>query len=99
MPRLAKAPRLLCGLVATLVWLGWLAGRDAAAQPAGNLTLDAFRLAIDSRGYLTVNASQVLGDRELSFGLGSLDWGHHLLSLDANGKSYSIDDMITATLI
>ena len=38
-------------------------------------------------------------DGELSFGLGSLDWGHHLLSLDAGGKSYSIDDMITATLI
>ena len=71
----------------------------AAAQPAGNLTLDPFRPAIDSRGYLTVNASQVLGDRELSFGLGSLDWGHHLLELDADGKSYSIDDMITATLI
>ncbi|HEX7841089.1 MAG TPA: OmpA family protein [Kofleriaceae bacterium] len=72
--------------------------RGAAAQPAGNLTLDSFRPAIDSRGYLTVNASQVLGDRELSFGLGSLDWGHHLLSLDGGGKSYSIDDMITATL-
>ena len=73
--------------------------RAASAQPAGNLTLDPFRPAIDSRGYLTVNASQVLGDRELSFGLGSLDWGHHLLELDADGKSYSIDDMITATLI
>src|SRR5437868_854732 len=99
MPRLARALRLLCAFAAALISLGALAGRHAAAQPAGNLTLDAFRPAIDSRGYLTVNASQVLGDRELSFGLGSLDWGHHLLSLDADGKSYSIDDMITATLI
>jgi OmpA-OmpF porin, OOP family len=96
MPRLARAPGLLCALVSFAVLVE---GRTAAAQPAGNLTLDAFRPAIDSRGYLTVNASQVLGDRELSFGLGSLDWGHHLLSLDAGGKSYSIDDMITATLI
>jgi outer membrane protein OmpA-like peptidoglycan-associated protein len=102
MPRLAHGRRLR--FVLLLAVLGSLAasalvGRRAAAQPAGNLTLDAFRPAIDSRGYLTINASQVLGDGELSFGLGSLDWGHHLLSLDAGGKSYSIDDLITATLI
>src|SRR6185436_16210246 len=71
----------------------------ASAEPAGNIDLNAFRPAMDSRGYLTVNASQVLGDRELSFGLGSLDWGHQLLRLDANGNSYSIDNMVTATLI
>jgi outer membrane protein OmpA-like peptidoglycan-associated protein len=76
-----------------------LIARAAGAQPAGNVALDPFRPAMDSRGYLTVNASQVLGDRELSFGLGSLDWGHHLLQLDGDGKSYSIDDMVTATLI
>ncbi|HEX2689991.1 MAG TPA: OmpA family protein [Kofleriaceae bacterium] len=83
----------------SLFLVGWLVASRAFAQPAGNVTLDAFRPAIDSRGYLTVNASQVLGDRELSFGLGSLDWGHHLLELNANGNSYSIDNMITATLI
>jgi OmpA-OmpF porin, OOP family len=90
-------PRLAIGRSLLIVCL-WVASR-AAAQPAGNVTLDAFRPAIDSRGYLTVNASQVLGDRELSFGLGSLDWGHGLLRLDAGGNSYSIDNMITATLI
>jgi OmpA-OmpF porin, OOP family len=89
-------PRLAIGRSLFIVALGV---SSAAAQPAGNVTLDAFRPAIDSRGYLTVNASQVLGDRELSFGLGSLAWGHRLLTLDADGKSYSIDDMITATLI
>src|SRR5436305_10685866 len=71
----------------------------AVAEPAGNIDLNAFRPAMDSRGYLTVNASQVLGDKELSFGLGSLDWGHNLLKLDAGGNTYSIDDMIAATLI
>jgi OmpA-OmpF porin, OOP family len=91
MPRLAYGPRLLIASV--------LLARAAHAQPAGNVTLDPFRPAIDSRGYLTVNASQVLGDRELSFGLGSLDWGYQLLRLDANGNSYSIDNMVTATLI
>jgi outer membrane protein OmpA-like peptidoglycan-associated protein len=93
-------PRLAIGwsLPIALLMSPLISGR-AAAQPAGNLTLDAFRPAIDSRGYLTVNASQVLGDKELSFGLGSLSWGHDLLRLDGDGKSYSIDDMITATLI
>ncbi len=78
---------------------GALGGRDAAAQAAGNVTLDPFRPAIDARGYFTVNASQTLGHGELSFGLGSLDWGHQLLRLDAQGSSYSIDHMLTATLI
>src|SRR3954470_23885728 len=71
----------------------------AVAEPAGNIDLNAFRPAMDSRGYLTVNASQVLGDKELSFGLGALDWGHSLLKLDGMGNTYSIDDMIGATLI
>jgi OOP family OmpA-OmpF porin len=102
MPRLAigrslsAVARLVacCALCAILT-----AARDAAAQSAGNLTLDAFRPAMDSRGYLTVNASQTLGNGEMSFGLGSLDWGHDLLELDAHGNTYSIDDMLTATLI
>src|SRR3954468_10241066 len=71
----------------------------AAAEPAGNIDLNVFRPAMDSRGYLTINASQVLGDKERSFGLGSLDWGYHLLKLDANGNTYSIDNIISATLI
>jgi len=74
-------------------------GALAVAEPAGNIDLNVFRPAMDSRGYLTINASQVLGDHELSFGLGSLDWGHSLLKLDANGNTYSIDNIISATLI
>ncbi len=87
----------------------------AAAQtvPGGDIQLDTFRPAIDSRGYLTVNASQPLGDKELSFGIGALDWGHHLLSFGNTsnssffgskcsgnaGSCYSIDNVVTATLI
>ena len=48
---------------------------QAGAEPAGNIDLNAFRPAMDSRGYLTVNASQVLGDKEISFGLGALALG------------------------
>jgi outer membrane protein OmpA-like peptidoglycan-associated protein len=81
-----------------------LASSVAAADPAGNVPLDTFKPAMDSRGYITVNASQVLGDKEVSFGLGALDWGHHLLSLSGacgpiGNCTYQIDNMLTATLI
>src|SRR5882672_11727455 len=89
-----------CVVAAVLGAVGAVAvSATAVAEPAGNVDLNAFRPAMDSRGYLTVNASQVLGDKEISFGLGALDWGHSLLKLDNMGNTYSIDDMIGATLI
>src|SRR5580658_57563 len=78
-----------------------------AQTPAGNLTLDTFRPAMDSRGYFTVNASQVLGDKDVSFGLGALDYGHDLLNLGgactnnpppAAQCQYEITNILTATL-
>jgi OmpA-OmpF porin, OOP family len=75
-----------------------LAPATAAAQPAGNLPIDTFRPAIDSRGYLTINASQPLGDRELSFGLGSLSWGRGLLEFQSGANTYTVDNVVTATL-
>jgi hypothetical protein len=86
-PRLAILAAICC------------ASAPAFAEPAGNIDLNVFRPAIDSRGYLTVNASQVLGDKEFSFGLGALDWGHHLLKFDDGTNTYSIDNIISATLI
>src|SRR5262249_30127893 len=88
-----------CIVAAILGVLGAGISALAIAEPAGNIDLNAFRPAMDSRGYLTINASQVLGDKELSFGLGSLDWGHSLLKLDGQGNTYAIDDIIGATLI
>jgi outer membrane protein OmpA-like peptidoglycan-associated protein len=92
-----------------LVAVGVLAvSATASAQaPGGNITLNTFRPAMDSRGYITVNASQTLGDKELSFGLGALDWGHHLLTFGNDGDCskvgaapcYSVDNILTATLI
>jgi len=92
MPRLAAGLRLSAALV-------MLAVAPALAQPAGNLPIDPFRPAMDSRGYLTINASQMLGHKELSFGLGSLSWGHELLTFKNGTATYSVDDVITATLI
>ena len=95
------------GRVCTIAALLGASASIALADPAGNLPLDVFRPAIDSRGYFTINASQTLGDKDVSFGLGSLDWGHGLLKLgDKNTCSsatgspcYRVNDILTATLI
>jgi outer membrane protein OmpA-like peptidoglycan-associated protein len=71
-------------------------GSTASAQ---SIALDDYRPAIDSRGYLTLNASQVLDHLDMSFGLGSLQWGHRMLSSDAGAETYSVDNMVSATLI
>jgi outer membrane protein OmpA-like peptidoglycan-associated protein len=52
---------------------------------------DSFRPAMDARGYLSLDGSQTLGHEELSFGLGSLDWGHRITG--------QVDDFVSATLV
>jgi OmpA-OmpF porin, OOP family len=73
--------------------------RAAGAQPAGDLQLDPFRPAIDSRGYLTLNAASTLEHLDVSFGLGSLSWGRKLLAFSNGEATYSVDDVVTATLV
>ncbi len=95
MPRLARWIRLSC-----VCALGALvSASEAVAQPAGDIPIDPFRPAIDSRGYLTINASQTLGHKEVSFGLGALSWGHKLLAMEDGSSTYAVDDVITATLV
>ncbi len=60
---------------------------SALAQQGGNIDLQAFRPAMDSRGFITLNASQVLGHRELSFGLVT-NWGTNVLSFENDGNTY-----------
>ncbi|HEX4420674.1 MAG TPA: OmpA family protein [Kofleriaceae bacterium] len=92
--------RLALGLVVLCI------ATAARAQSAGNLQLDEFRPTMDSRGYLTLNGTSVLDHGELSFGLGSLEWGHHLLSFTGTGTGtgtggagYSVDNIVSATLV
>ena len=92
-------PRLAHGFRASIVIAIVASSSPLLAQPAGNLPIDTFRPAIDSRGYLTINSSQPLGDKEVSFGLGSLAWGHRLLAFENGVATYSVDNVITATLI
>src|SRR5262249_59131512 len=61
----------------------------------------------DSRGYITINASQTLGSKDISFGLVT-DWGHNLLKLtgppftqpgyETGNAQYIVQDVISPTL-
>src|SRR5437899_10323180 len=58
-----------------------------AQKAAGDVPLDTFRPAMDSRGDLTVNAAPVLGPKDLSFGLGPLVWRHRSPNLRGRGHT------------
>src|SRR5258708_9623777 len=63
----------------------------SSAASGQSMPVDEFHPAVDSRGFLTLNGASVLGHEELSFGLGSLEWGRHL--------STSVDNVVSATLV
>ncbi len=69
-----------------------------ARAQAGDLSINPFHHAMDSRGYLTVNASQVLGHGDLAFGLVT-DWGYKLVSLENGTQTLTIDNMVSPTLL
>ncbi len=69
------------------------------AQPVGaDININAFRPALDSRGYITVNASQTLGHLEFSFGLVT-NWGLGVLRFENGPNSYEVTNIITPTLV
>ncbi|HUH06151.1 MAG TPA: OmpA family protein [Kofleriaceae bacterium] len=53
---------------------------------------------MDSRGYITVNASQVLGHKELSFGLVT-NWGRNVLIFEDGPNLYEVQNVISPTLV
>ena len=57
---------------------------------SGGMDTHLFRPAVDSKGFITVNGTEVLGNRNLSFGL-VLDYGRNLLRTQ-NGDSAVGDD-------
>ena len=92
-----RAPRS-----AVLVILGLVLsyGSTARAQDAtaAAFSLENFRPAVDSKGYVTVNASQILGHLDFSLGLvGS--YAHNVLNLSsANGNRFDVADYLTPQL-
>ncbi len=87
---------------------------NAQAQRPGALSVNGmdlhlFRPAIDSKGHLTVNGTDILGHTDLSFGL-VLDYGRNILpfrgfendetvpAMDAERTDHLIDNYFTGTL-
>jgi OmpA-OmpF porin, OOP family len=92
--------RYLVGLGLLLVFAA-----PARAQRVGTLSnapvdLQLFRPAVDSKGFITLNASQVLAPRDFSFGLVST-WARSPLYFEgtvANGpSSWGVDNLITSS--
>jgi outer membrane protein OmpA-like peptidoglycan-associated protein len=74
-----------------------LLARPAVAQQGANIDLQQFRPAMDSKGYITVNASQVLGHLDLSFGLVT-SYARRPLSWETGTSLYRVDNLITPQL-
>jgi OmpA-OmpF porin, OOP family len=95
----ARRPRslLLAALSALLLLVA--VPREAQAQSLGNNTfgLQLFRPAVDSKGYITVNASQVLGHLDWSLGLvGS--YARNVFQMSGNGSHFGVTDYVTPQL-
>ncbi len=71
---------------------------SALAQDGGNLRLNIFQPAVDSRGYLSVNASQTLGHKELSFGI-MTSWANTILEFESGPNKYEITNIVTPVLV
>ncbi len=95
--------RISLGLIPHALVLGilfWIPTAAAQDTDGASINLHAFRPALDSRGYITVNASQVLGHNELSFGL-VLNWGRNVLVFESDDgqNRYEVQNIITPTLV
>src|SRR4051812_19107696 len=87
-----SAVLLMLGLV-----LGF--GSSARAQDASGpaFSLQNFRPAVDSKGYVTVNASQILGHLDFSLGLvGS--YTNNVLHLEGQGAKLDVEHLLTPQL-
>ncbi|MEO5730835.1 MAG: OmpA family protein, partial [Byssovorax sp.] len=104
----AFARRLRAAALLTTFTATFAAGLgEAAAQPSappriadGNgAGMDAhlFRPAVDSKGFFSVNGADILGHKDLSFGL-VLDYGHGLMPLNSgHGADYLVEHALQGT--
>lgn len=61
-----------------------------AGTQSGGMDTHLFRPAVDSKGFITVNGTEVLGNRNLSFGL-VLDYGRNLLRTHSGDEAIGED--------
>src|SRR5690242_15513767 len=91
--------RARLGAVLVVLGLVLLHGEPARAQDATQpaFSLQNFRPAVDSKGYVTVNASQILGHLDFSLGLvGS--YAHNVLNLTGQGARFDVEHFLTPQL-
>jgi OmpA-OmpF porin, OOP family len=84
--------------IASLVLALGAAPQVARAQDGASIDLNPFKPALDSRGYITVNASEVLGHQDVAFGLVT-NWGYNLLRFRDGENEYKVSNLISPTLI
>jgi OOP family OmpA-OmpF porin len=71
-------------------------GTSARAQQlkSAPLELQVFRPAMDSKGFITLNASQILGPKDFSFGLVST-WGRNPLVLENGDRTFKVQNLVS----
>ena len=110
-PTLKRLGTLIGSLGALLVFdqtaSAQMVQENGFTEPTYNMQL--FRPAIDSKGYVTLNASQVLGHKDFSLGLVGT-WAGQPLFLEtpagstapfgqvSSGRTFSVDNLVTAQL-
>jgi outer membrane protein OmpA-like peptidoglycan-associated protein len=79
--------------------LALLALLPAPAHAGDGFSLQLFRPALDSKGFVTVNATPVLGHLDFSVGLVS-SYARHVLDLrrDGSPNRYAVEDLLTPQL-
>ncbi len=93
MPARNNAGRLVaCALLLSLPAI------SAHADKGGDIELQSFRPALDSKGMVTLDRSQVLGHLEPSFGLVT-NWAAGLLQLEGQGNSYDVEHILSPTIV
>ena len=92
--------RLRAAVLASTLAAGMLFSGAAEAQlRAGALDLQVFRPAIDSKGFITLNASQILAPKDFSFGLVTT-WARRPLFLEGGpNETFDVENLITPTLV
>ncbi|MCA9533485.1 MAG: OmpA family protein [Myxococcales bacterium] len=99
--RFALAAVFLCSAVPSL------ASAQSSHLRTGGMNIEMFRPAIDSRGHLTVNGTDIMPENRLSFGL-VLDAGFNLLQFDGGVNDdreeggttrHIVDQAITGTIM
>ncbi|MDX2021621.1 MAG: OmpA family protein [Deltaproteobacteria bacterium] len=96
---LARLSLTLATVAASLSALVGLAPQAQAQELAkAPVDLQVFRPAMDSKGFTTLNASQILAPGDFSFGL-VLTWARQPLSFEASSdRSFRVQNLVTPTL-